>query len=422
MPALLAIRRRLPSAAAGFLLAGLLLAPGLRGQQVPLQVGDLEKALETSDGTATSGEIAARIRERGVAFSMDADAKTAILVSGARGGRSTDEVLEIIREAGDNCATCPPLSKMDLLGLAFSGTPPERIGRMLKWRRVAFACGPADLHELQSAGLGAEVMQAVAAACPQPPASLDKPLTKAQVLQLLKDRTPETKVRELIEARGVEDFAAEAASLQELKRAGAGNALIGRIAGVELLEGYELAPAARVPEEAAGPRGRVEILARVDQETVFRFQRNVFSYKVLKGKPPAGPSARYTRPLPGLPAAEWEIKQSREKGRSKQVRVAAIDPPPGGFAGLEIAIDDDKGGDDLYEIRVDWALKPLSREAVTGAVRKAEGGSWQDLIRDVRWRGVSFGLDRDLENTLRRAGASSELLQAIRSSKRPDNF
>ena len=381
---ILRVTRKRLAIPAGLLLAGFLLVPGLRGQaNPPLQLGDIEEALAARDGAKTPQEIAARIRTDGVGFRMDADAKTAILVSGARGGRSSDEVLEVIREVEDNCATCPPLSRMDILGLAFSATP----------------------------------------SCPQPPASLDKPLSKAQVLELLKDRTPEPKIRELVEARGVEDFASDAANLRELKQAGAGNSLIGRIAGIELLEGYELAPAVRAPDyNAASPRGRLEIVAHVDQETVFRFQRNLLSYKVLKGKPPANPTGQYTQPLPALPASEWEIKHKREKGRSKQVRVAAINPPPGGFAGLEIFIDDDKGGADLYDIKVEWALKPFSPESLRNAISQAQGGSWNNLIREVQFRGVSFGLDSSLENSYRRAGAPSELLGAIRSSKRDDNF
>ena len=416
---------RSETVAAVFLLAGLiLLVPELRGQaNPPLQLGDLEKALETTDGAMTSEEIITRIRENGVAFQMDADAKTAILISGAKGRRSTDEVLEIIREVEDNCATCPPLSKMDILGLAFTATSGERIERMVKWRRVAFECSPTDMHELQTAGLGAELMKTIAASCPQPPASLDKPLSKAQVLRLLKDRAPEPKIRELIEARGVEDFASDTASLLELKQAGATNSLIGRIANVDLLEGYVLAPAVRARDyDAASPHGRLEILAHVDQETVFRFQRNLLSYKVLKGKPPANPTGQYTQLLPRLPATEWEIKHQREKGRSKQVRVTAINPPPGGFAGLEISIDDDKGGADLYDIRVEWALKPFSPEGVRSAINETKDGSWENLIREVQFRGVSFELDSNLENSFRRAGAPSGLLRAIRSSKREDNF
>ena len=421
---ILRVTRKRLAIPAGLLLAGFLLVPGLRGQaNPPLQLGDIEEALAARDGAKTPQEIAARIRTDGVGFRMDADAKTAILVSGARGGRSSDEVLEVIREVEDNCATCPPLSRMDILGLAFSATPQERIERMVKWRRVGFECSPTEMHELQAAGLGAELMKTIAASCPQPPASLDKPLSKAQVLELLKDRTPEPKIRELVEARGVEDFASDAANLRELKQAGAGNSLIGRIAGIELLEGYELAPAVRAPDyNAASPRGRLEIVAHVDQETVFRFQRNLLSYKVLKGKPPANPTGQYTQPLPALPASEWEIKHKREKGRSKQVRVAAINPPPGGFAGLEIFIDDDKGGADLYDIKVEWALKPFSPESLRNAISQAQGGSWNNLIREVQFRGVSFGLDSSLENSYRRAGAPSELLGAIRSSKRDDNF
>ena len=143
---------------------------------------------------------------------------------------------------------------------------------------------------------------------------------------------------------------------------------------------------------------------------------------MLKGKPPANPTGQYTQPLPRLPATEWEIKHKREKGRSNPVRVTVINPPPGGFAGLEISIDDAKGGADLYDILVEWALKPFSPEGMRSAINETRGGPWKNLIREVQFPGVNFELDSSLEDSFRRAGAPSELLRAIRSSNRQDNF
>ncbi len=401
-----------------------LLAPEVRAQaSAPIPLEELRKDLEAGEGAPTTDDIISRIWKNGVAFRMDADAKTAILVSGAKGERSTDEVLAIIREAEDNCATCPPLSKMDILGLVFSGMPPARIGRMVRWRHLAFECTPTEMLDLKNTGVSDELLETIGQACPTPPVPLDKPLSKQEILELLASRAPEEQILELVEVRNVGDLAADPASLMELKNAGATNSLIGRIAGVDLPEGYVLAPAARARDcNERLPHGRLELLAEVDQETVFRFQRTLFSYKLLRGKPPRNPRIQFTQPLPRLPASEWEMRDEQQEGRSKDVRVTVLDSPPGGYPGLQISINDDKGGADLYHINVEWALKPFSPEGMRRAIRETEGGSWQDLVREVQFRGVSFDLDSSLENSFRRDGAPPDLLRAIRSAERKDNF
>lgn len=417
--------KRLKMVAAVLGIAALaVLAPELRAQaSVPIPLEELQQDLEASEGAPTTDDIISKIWKNGVAFRMDGDAKTAILISGAKGKRSADEVLAIIREAEDNCATCPPLSKMDILGLVFSGLPPARIGRMVRWRRLSFECTPTEMLDLKNTGVSDELLETIGQACPTPPVPLDKPLSKQEVLELLASRAPEEQILELVEVRNVGDLASDPANLMQLKKAGATNSLIGRIAGVDLPEGYVLARAVRGRDyNERIPHGRLDLLAEVDQETVFRFQRNLFSYKLLRGKPPRNPRVRFTQPLPRLPASEWEIRDTREKGRSKNVQVTVLDSPPGGHAGLQISINDDKGGADLYHIQVEWALKPFSPEGMRRVVRETKGGSWQDLIREVQFRGVSFDLDSSLENSFRRDGAPSELLRAVRSAKREDNF
>jgi hypothetical protein len=119
-----------------------------------------------------------------------------------------------------------PLSKEEIIDLLKKKVLPAKIEKAVEDRGVNFNIDPATSNEIKLAGGSNSLIGAIAS---RYVATNTNPLTKAEILDMLKKKVALAKIENTVEKRGV-SFNIDPTTSNEIKLAGGSNSLIGAIA------------------------------------------------------------------------------------------------------------------------------------------------------------------------------------------------
>ena len=103
-------------------------------------------------------------------------------------------------------------------------------------------------------------------------------------------------------------------------------------------------------------KGEFDVRVRVDGLADVLIQGDQVRYQVVTHRPPAHESAEFTQPLPRASFKTFEVEKREGRGT-----VTLFQPPgAGNDYTARVRVDDPKGGDDLYHIRLKWEWNELA--------------------------------------------------------------
>lgn len=107
---------------------------------------------------------------------------------------------------------------------------------------------------------------------------------------------------------------------------------------------------------ANSKKGEFDVRVRVDGQTDVLIQGDQVRYRVVSHQPPAHEGAEFTQPLPRASFKTFEVEKRAGRGT-----VTLFQPPgAGNDYTARVRVDDPKGGDDLYHIRLKWEWDELA--------------------------------------------------------------
>ena len=156
-----------------------------------------------------SGELAKRIKERGIDFELTDDYVQSLRRAGAQ-----DVVVQaLVRSSALGQESGPPLANDQVMRLVKFGMDGTEVAKRIKERGVDFEPTDDGLETLRKAGAQEPVIQAIREVKP-------KPLTREQVGKLVAGGVPSQRAVMLVKQHGI-DFVADERYLQTLRVAGA---------------------------------------------------------------------------------------------------------------------------------------------------------------------------------------------------------
>ena len=103
-------------------------------------------------------------------------------------------------------------------------------------------------------------------------------------------------------------------------------------------------------------KGEFDVRVRIDGLTDVLIQGDQVRYQVITHLPPTHESAEFTQPLPRASFRKFEVEKRDGRGT-----VSLFQPPgAGNDYTARIRVNDPKGGDDLYHIRLKWEWDELA--------------------------------------------------------------
>ena len=169
------------------------------------------------------------------------------------------------------------------------------------------------------------------------------------------------------------------------------------------------------------PYGQFDVRARVDDTVEFQVVSDLILYKAIAGSAPVNQASEITGVLPRVPADAISFSWRQRDGRAKVTSVDVTAPDSFGYQGFKFVVNDEKGKDDRYHIEITWQLKPYTLETLKPEVEELSESFPELLIADIRKRGFSSAPQPEVEQALRQAGATNEIISTIRGSIRPAN-
>lgn len=202
-------------------------------------------------------------------------------------------------------------------------------------------------------------------------------------------------------------------------------------------------PAAPVTYDADAVWGQADLSLRVDGRVLVVLKHQSLFYNVACSADLEVASAKFTGPLPRLPADQWEywveaVGKQRgaifacpadkrceplDKKRSKHDKDCVwhdisneIDER--GYSPARFVVDDPQKGRDAYSLVFRWALLPYTYESLK---RDMPRFTPTRMVEKVYLRGAGFALTPDQEAELEGLGATKRLIGEIRGNKRATN-
>lgn len=204
--------------------------------------------------------------------------------------------------------------------------------------------------------------------------------------------------------------------------------------------GIPPAPANYDPEAVWG---KAEMSLRVDGRVVVVLKHQSVFYNVACSSDLEVLEAKFSNPLPRLPADQWEYwvepiakprgaifacpadKRCRtdDKKRNKHERTCVWhDMGDGtdrlGFSPARFVVDDPQKGRDAYSLVFRWALLPYSYANLKADLARFDA---KRMVDKVYIRGVAFILTPEQEAELEQMGSTKRLIAEIKGNKRENN-
>lgn len=341
----------------GFSLAGSAQTPA------PMNLDTLKEVLAIGEDVVPTNDVIARIKKEGVDFFLDADMKTELILSAAKGRRGETDTLKIIDSLADACLPCK-----------------ER---------------------------------------------MEAPISPELAIRFLNEKVRSKDILKEIQKRGLATEPITLENIEALKAAGASEEMIRVMkpdAQPAAPEGFTAFDTARSKTfDPNRPYGSFDIRARVDDSVEFRVISDKVYFKVISGNPPVNAGSEISGILPRVPADAVLFTLRQKSGRSKGAKGEPVAPGVYGYPGYKFTVTDEKARDDRYHFEVAWQLKPFTLSELMSKVEEL-GGSFPKMVADdIRLRGVVSVPSADDYLALRAAGASDELLNTIAATIRSSN-
>lgn len=350
----------------GFLLfaasLGLSLA-GIAQTPAPMNLNTLKEVLAIGEEVVPTNDVIARIKKEGVDFFLDADMKTELILSAAKGRRSETDTLKIIDSLADACLPCK-----------------ER---------------------------------------------MEAPISGELAIRFLKEKVRSKDILKEIQKRGLASEPVTLADIEALRAAGASEQMI-RVMKPDVPpvapEGFTAFDAARSKSfDPNRPYGSFDIRARVDDSVEFRVVSDKVYFRVISGNPPVNAGSEISGILPRVPADAVLFTLRQKSGRSKGATGEPVPPDAYGYPGYKFTVTDEKGKDDRYHFEVAWQLKPFTLAELKSEVEELGGSFPKMAADDIRLRGVASVPSTEEYLALREAGATEEILNTIAATIRSSN-
>jgi hypothetical protein len=349
-----------------FILFGLaLFSTGLLCGQTapPMNLATLKQVLAIGEDVLSTNDVIARVKKEGVDFFLDADMKTELILAAAEGRRTEADTLRIIESLADACLPCK-----------------ER---------------------------------------------MEGPISPDLALKFLNEKVRSKDILKEIKKRGLSTDAITAEQISALRAAGASEAML-RVMKPDAKpnepDGFTaIEPVKGKFFEPNRGSGSFDVRFRVDDTVEFQLIHDRIYFRATAGNAPVNQGSEISGILPRIPADAVSFSLRQKDGRTKISAGEAIPADTYGYPGYRFSIKDDRPKDDRYHIEVVWQLKPYTMATLKPEVEEL-GPSFPDLlVADIRRRGFATPLQPEEDQALRLAGATDEIISAIRGSIRPAN-
>jgi hypothetical protein len=350
---------------AALLLSFALLHPGSTyGQSSsPMTLATLKQVLAIGEDVLSTNDVIQRVKKEGVDFFLDADMKTELILAAAEGRRTEADTLRIIESLADACLPCK-----------------ER---------------------------------------------MESPISAELALKFLKEKVRSKDILKEIKKRGLSSDAISAEQVAALRAAGASEAML-RVMKPDAKpiepDGFTaLEPAKSKLFDPNRGAGSFDVRFRVDDTVEFQVINDRIYFRAAAGAAPVNQGSEISGILPRVPADAVTFTLRQKDGRSKVAPGQPIPSDTYGYPGYRFTVTDERPKDARYHIEVVWQLKPYTMATLKPEVEEL-GPSFPDLlVSDIRRRGFATPLQPEEDQALRLAGATDEIISAIRGSVRPAN-
>ncbi|MDZ7637384.1 MAG: hypothetical protein U5J83_03900 [Bryobacterales bacterium] len=329
----------------------------------PMNLSTLKQVLAIGEDVLSTNDVIARVKKEGVDFFLDADMKTELILAAAEGRRTETDTLKIIDSLADACLPCK-----------------ER---------------------------------------------MEAPISTELALRFLSEKVRSKDILSEIKKRGLAQENITLENIVALREAGASEAML-RIMKPDATpvppDGFTvIEPAKGKAFDANRPYGIFDVRARVDETVEFRVLGDKIYFKTIAGSPAVNQASEISGVLPRVPTDAVSFTLRQKDGRTKGATGEALPADGYGFPAYQFSVNDEKSRDDRYHYEVAWQLKPFTLATLKPEVEELSGSFPELLISDIRLRGFSSALQPEEEEALRLAGATYEILNAIRGSIRIAN-